>query len=116
MLNSFKQDTFFNLIAAPEATGYSLLEEKWGSEELTGLFKVAQQINRRVWIQVSIQHSFPGQREPIPHSQEPPSKNGMVQTSNHILKMLTGPVCLSLSLSVFFFFLSQLCSKVSLFL
>ena len=48
MLDSFKQDTFFSLIAAPEATGYSLLEEKWGSEELTSLFKVAQQINRRV--------------------------------------------------------------------
>ena len=48
MLDSFKQDTFFSLIAAPEATGYSLLEEKWGSEELTGLFKVAQQINSKV--------------------------------------------------------------------
>ena len=48
MLDSFKQDTFFSLIAAPEATGYSLLEEKWGSEELTSLFKVAQQINSKV--------------------------------------------------------------------
>ena len=52
-----------SLIAAPEATGSSLLEEKRGSEELTGLSRVTQQTNRRGWIQVSMQYRFPRDRE-----------------------------------------------------